>query len=78
MFRSFPLRTVVTALVLVGIAGCASKKAAVYENENFDDSGTFSRNYPVTDFMPTKLCKQILLDRENKALGESRFLKSGN
>lgn len=63
MFRSFPLRTVVTALVLVGIAGCASKKAAVYENENFDDSGTFSRNYPVTDKASCEAARRALLSQ---------------
>ena len=63
MFRSFPLRTVVTALVLVGIAGCASKKAAVYENENFDDSGTFSRNYPVADKASCEAARRALLSQ---------------
>ena len=63
MFRSFPLRTVVTALVLVGIAGCASKKTAVYENENFDDSGTFSRNYPVADKASCEAARRALLSQ---------------
>ena len=63
MFRSFPLRTIVTALVLVGIAGCASKKAAVYENENFDDSGTFSRNYPVADKATCEAARRALLSQ---------------
>jgi hypothetical protein len=49
MFKSFPVRVVGLALVLAAAAGCSSKKAAIYEHENFDDSGTFSRNYPVTD-----------------------------
>ena len=63
MFRSFPLRTVVAALVLVGIAGCASKKPAVYENENFDDSGTFSRNYPVADKASCEAARRALLSQ---------------
>ena len=63
MFRSFPLHTVVAALVLVGIAGCASKKAAVYENENFDDSGTFSRNYPVADKASCEAARRALLSQ---------------
>lgn len=63
MFRSFPLRTVVAALVLVGIAGCASKKTAVYENENFDDSGTFSRNYPVADKASCEAARRALLSQ---------------
>ena len=36
------------ALMLAAMAGC-SKDQAIYEHENFDDSGTFSRKYPVTD-----------------------------
>ena len=63
MFRSFPLRTVVAALVLVGIAGCASKKPAIYENENFDDSGTFSRNYPVADKASCEAARRALLSQ---------------
>ena len=43
MFRSIPMRVVGLALVLAAAAGCSSKKAAIYEHENFDDSGTFSR-----------------------------------
>ena len=40
MLMSFPVRAVVVALVLAGLAGCSSKKTAIYEHENFDDSGT--------------------------------------
>jgi Uncharacterized protein conserved in bacteria (DUF2242) len=42
-------RTACWAMALLAAAGCSSPKQTVYEHENFDDSGTFSRNYPVTD-----------------------------
>ena len=63
MFRSSPLRVFVAAFVLVGIAGCASKKTAVYENENFDDSGTFSRNFPVADKASCEAARRALLSQ---------------
>ena len=59
----FPLRTVIVALVLVGLAGCSSKKTAIYEHENFDDSGTFSRNYPVTDKASCEAARRALLSQ---------------
>ena len=40
MFTSFPLRAAGLALMLAAMAGC-SKDQAIYEHENFDDSGTF-------------------------------------
>ena len=63
MFMLFPLRTVIVALVLVGLAGCSSKKTAIYEHENFDDSGTFSRNYPVTDKASCEAARRALLSQ---------------
>lgn len=47
-------RTACWATALLAAAGCSSQKPAVYEHENFDDSGTFSRNYPVTDAAPAR------------------------
>ena len=61
MLMSFPVRAVVVALVLTGLAGCSSKKTAIYEHENFDDSGTFSRNYPVTDKSACEAARRALL-----------------
>ena len=61
MLMSFPVRAVVVALVLAGLAGCSSKKTAIYEHENFDDSGTFSRNYPVTDKTACEAARRALL-----------------
>jgi Uncharacterized protein conserved in bacteria (DUF2242). len=60
---SFPVRAVVVALVLTGLAGCSSKKTAIYEHENFDDSGTFSRNYPVTDKTACESARRALLSQ---------------
>jgi hypothetical protein len=50
-------------LVLAVAAGCSSKKAAIYEHENFDDSGTFSRNYPVTDAQTCEAARRALLSQ---------------
>lgn len=63
MLMSFPVRAVVVALVLTGLAGCSSKKTAIYEHENFDDSGTFSRNYPVTDKTACESARRALLSQ---------------
>ncbi|WP_095053115.1 DUF2242 domain-containing protein [Pseudomonas sp. Irchel s3b2] len=63
MFRSIPMRVVGLALVLAAAAGCSSKKAAIYEHENFDDSGTFSRNYPVTDAQTCEAARRALLSQ---------------
>ena len=63
MLMSFPVRAVVVALVLAGLAGCSSKKTAIYEHENFDDSGTFSRNYPVTDKSACEAARRALLSQ---------------
>lgn len=60
---SFPLRTVVVALLLVGLTGCSSKKTAIYEHESFDDSGTFSRNYAVTDKASCEAARRALLSQ---------------
>ncbi len=63
MFKSIPMRVVGLALVLAAAAGCSSKKAAIYEHENFDDSGTFSRNYPVTDSASCEAARRALLSQ---------------
>jgi hypothetical protein len=57
------MRIVGLALVLAVAAGCSSKKAAIYEHENFDDSGTFSRNYPVTDAQTCEAARRALLSQ---------------
>ncbi|WP_434557763.1 DUF2242 domain-containing protein [Pseudomonas sp. Z5-35] len=63
MFRSFHMRTVGLALLLAVAAGCSSKKAAIYEHENFDDSGTFSRTYSVTDVATCEAGRRALLSQ---------------
>ncbi|MCG6577515.1 DUF2242 domain-containing protein [Pseudomonas sp. AF32] len=63
MFRSFHMRTVGLALMLAVAAGCSSKKAAIYEHENFDDSGTFSRTYPVSDVATCEAGRRALLSQ---------------
>ncbi|SDB17809.1 hypothetical protein SAMN03159382_01578 [Pseudomonas sp. NFACC23-1] len=63
MFKSFPMRTVGLALLLAAAAGCSSKKAAIYEHESFDDSGTFSRTYPVSDAATCEAGRRALLSQ---------------
>ncbi|WP_260954877.1 DUF2242 domain-containing protein [Pseudomonas citri] len=63
MFRPFHMQTVGLALMLAVAAGCSSKKAAIYEHENFDDSGTFSRTYPTTDVATCEAGRRALLSQ---------------
>lgn len=64
MFRSFHLRAVGLALSLAVAAGCSStKKPAIYEHENFDDSGTFSRTFPVSDSASCEAARRALLSQ---------------
>ncbi len=63
MFKSLPMRVVGLAAVLATAAGCSSNKGAIYEHENFDDSGTFSRNYPVTDTQSCEAARRALLSQ---------------
>jgi len=63
MFKSLPMRVVGLAAVLATAAGCSSNKTAIYEHENFDDSGTFSRNYPVTDTQSCEAARRALLSQ---------------
>jgi hypothetical protein len=51
------------ALVLAGATGCSSPKTAIYEHENFDDSGTFSRSYPVSDTAACEAARRALLSQ---------------
>ena len=63
MSTSFHLRSLGLALVLAGAAGCSSPKIAIYEHENFDDSGTFSRDYPVSDTAACEAARRALLSQ---------------
>ncbi|WP_322844089.1 DUF2242 domain-containing protein [Pseudomonas sp. B33.4] len=62
MLISTPMRVVGLALLLTAVAGC-SKDKPMYEHENFDDSGTFSRNYPVTDSVSCEAARRALLSQ---------------
>jgi len=63
MSTSFHLRSLGLALVLAGATGCSSPKTAIYEHENFDDSGTFSRSYPVSDTAACEAARRALLSQ---------------
>jgi hypothetical protein len=63
MPNSVNFRLACCAIVLLAIAGCSSKKTAVYEHENFDDAGTFSRNYPVSDSASCEAARRALLSQ---------------
>jgi hypothetical protein len=78
MFKSIPMRVVGLALVLAAAAGCSSKKAAIYEHENFDDSGTFSRNYPVTDSASCEAARRALLSQGYIITSSNPKLVSGH
>ncbi|WDG52521.1 DUF2242 domain-containing protein [Pseudomonas chlororaphis] len=63
MHRSFHLHAAGLTLLLAAIAGCSSQKTAIYEHENFDDSGTFSRNYPVNETASCEAARRALLSQ---------------
>ncbi|MBC3479804.1 DUF2242 domain-containing protein [Pseudomonas capeferrum] len=63
MTRSSVFGALGLALVLAGVTGCSSKKTAIYEHENFDDSGTFSRSFPVTDAGSCEAARRALLSQ---------------
>jgi hypothetical protein len=78
MFKSLPMRVVGLAAVLATAAGCSSNKAAIYEHENFDDSGTFSRNYPVTDTQSCEAARRALLSQGYIITSNDSKLVSGH
>ncbi|MFK3793973.1 MULTISPECIES: DUF2242 domain-containing protein [unclassified Pseudomonas] len=63
MFRSFHLRSAAGVLLLSAVAGCSSHKTAIYEHESFDDSGTFSRNYAVSETASCEAARRALLSQ---------------
>ncbi|HKS11453.1 MAG TPA: DUF2242 domain-containing protein [Pseudomonas sp.] len=63
MSKSFLVGTLGLALVLAGVSGCSSKKAAIYEHENFADSGTFSRSFPVSEAGSCEAARRALLSQ---------------
>ena len=78
MSTSFHLRTLGLALVLAGAAGCSSPKTAIYEHENFDDSGTFSRDYPVSDVAACEAARRALLSQGYIITSSDPKLVAGN
>jgi hypothetical protein len=63
MSKSIGFGTLALAIMLAGLTGCSSKKPAVYERENFDDSGTFSRSYPVSETAACEAARRALLSQ---------------
>ena len=63
MSKLLSFRTACGVLTLLAAAGCSSQKQTVYEHENFDDSGTFSRNYPVSDAASCEAGRRALLSQ---------------
>ncbi|WP_369990477.1 DUF2242 domain-containing protein [Pseudomonas xanthosomatis] len=63
MSRSSVCGALGLALVLAGVTGCSSKKPAVYEHENFDDSGTFSRSFSVSEAGSCEAARRALLSQ---------------
>ncbi|EKT4466123.1 DUF2242 domain-containing protein [Pseudomonas putida] len=63
MSRSSVFGALGLALVLAGVSGCSSKKPAIYEHENFDDSGTFSRSFPVSEAGSCEAARRALLSQ---------------
>jgi hypothetical protein len=58
-----PRAALALAVVLASLAGCSSSKPAIYDHENFDESGTFSRTYPVTDVASCEAARRALLSQ---------------
>lgn len=58
-----PRAAVALAALLASLAGCSSTKPTIYDHENFDESGTFSRTYPVTDVASCEAARRALLSQ---------------
>jgi len=79
MSTSFHLRAIALALLLAGAAGCSSpSKTTVYERENFDDAGTFSRNYGVSDTASCEAARRALLSQGYIITSSDPKLVTGN
>ncbi|MNO54933.1 hypothetical protein D3C76_454140 [compost metagenome] len=64
--------------MLAGASGCSSQKTAIYEHENFDDSGTFSRSFPVSDAQSCEAARRALLSQGYIITSTDPKLVSGN
>jgi hypothetical protein len=78
MPNSVNFRTACCAIALLAVVGCSSKKTAVYEHENFDDAGTFSRNYPVSDSASCEAARRALLSQGYIITSSDPKVVSGN
>jgi hypothetical protein len=63
MFKPSLMQCAALALALAAAAGCTSKDTAVYEHEDFADSGTFSRNYGAPDTVSCEAARRALLSQ---------------
>jgi hypothetical protein len=64
LIDSGALRSALLAALFAALVGCSSsKKTAIYDHENFDESGTFSRTYPVTDIASCEAARRALLSQ---------------
>lgn len=86
MSRSSVFGALGLALVLAGVSGCSSKKPAVYEHENFDDSGTYSRSFPFSDAGSCEAARRALLSQgyiitstgDNQIAGNKSFQQNSD
>ncbi|AUF97319.1 DUF2242 domain-containing protein [Pseudomonas sp. 02C 26] len=86
MSRSSVFGALGLALVLAGVSGCSSKKPAVYEHESFDDSGTYSRSFPVSDAGSCEAARRALLSQgyiitstgDNQIAGNKSFQQNSD
>lgn len=53
----------VLAMIVATASGCSSPKQAIYEHEHFNDSGTFSRTYPVSEVASCEAARRALLSQ---------------
>ncbi|WP_226503499.1 DUF2242 domain-containing protein [Pseudomonas sp. MWU16-30317] len=73
-----PRAAVALAAVLASLAGCSSNKPAIYDHENFDESGTYSRTYPVTDVASCEAARRALLSQGYMITSSDPKLVSGH
>jgi len=67
MFKSLSLSAprlgCALAFSLAALSGCTSQKPAMYEHEDFSDSSTYSRTYPVSDTSSCEAARRALLSQ---------------
>jgi hypothetical protein len=73
-----PRAAIALAALLASLAGCSSNKPAIYDHENFDESGTFSRTYPVTDVASCEAARRALLSQGYMITSSDPKLVSGH